>query len=152
MYEADAIDTIGCLRNPREHDSQHRNMRSFRVPRLQEVDAAFADRSEQWPPQGVQQGGASSSTTPQGAPPPPPVYAPPKGGPPPPPQAGVWMMREGVWRFQEVQTGDIEELTSSEEDPGIPEGALPVESVAPTLPLALMDSPAIPEPQWSPVD
>ena len=151
-YEADAIDTIGCLWNPRGPDSQQRNMRSFRVPRLLEAETAFADRSELWPPQGVQQGGASSSTTPQGGPPPPTDAPPPRGGPPPPPHMGIWSFRGGVWTRPERYTEDIEYITSSEEEPGIPEGVLLVESAAPAAPLALTDAPAPASPDWSPVE
>ena len=150
-YEADAFDTIGCLRNPRPPDSQQRNIRTFRVPLLEQADTAFADRSATWPPQGVQQGGASSSTTPQGGPPAPPDAPPPKGGPPPPPHP-VWRGEEGIWRRAESETEDIEDITSNEEEPGIPEGALPVESAPPAEPLALEDVPSPASVNWSPVE
>ena len=151
-YEADAFDTIGCLRNPRPADSQHRNLRTFRVPQLPEADTAFADRSEMWPPQGVQQGGASSSTTPQGGPPQPPDASSPKGGPPPPPQPGMWSVQGGVWARPESEAGDIEDITSDEGEPSIAPGALPVESAAPARALALTDAPAPASPDWSPVE
>ena len=150
-YEADAFDSIGNLRNPRPPDSQHRNIRTFRVPLLQHADTAFADRSAPWPPQGVQQGGASSSTTPLEGPTAPSDAPPPKGGPPPPPQP-VWRGEEGVWRRAESETEDIEDITSNEEEPGIPEGALPVESAEPAGALALMNVPAPGSPDWSPVE